>query len=588
MRRTGRVVLLLLILLLCMLGLWMFQAWREGKQREKQEVLHNVYITGASGTAVAIAGEENTNLESAASVSGEAVTGVVADLYLQDKKIVRIVRKPEYVTGTIQKISDGSITIDEYGEVEFAKDFALYHISKNGHVTKGKDSDLAVGQPEVRFIAAGSQICAAVVPERKIDKIRVLLQNSDFSSYSHEKVILSTTAGCKVKTGGKEQSYKKGEKITIVPKQVSSDYMVDTGGKGKICFQNLKRQCGTPEYRGLFHITKNGDSLYVVNELPLEEYLYSVVPSEMPTEYSMEALKAQAVCARSYAAKQMKGKRLAEYGAHVDDGVSFQVYNNQKEDSRSIEAVNATAGRVVVYQNKIAVTYFYSASCGSRAGTKDVWFTAKDAGYLPSGPENGKADLSEEGEFTKFIKSRPKSLDSDTVWFRWNAVVGAEQLRASLEKNLPGRCLANPSQIQVKQKDGNYRSETLSGIGQIQNIVVKKRGKGGVVSMVEIEGSEHTIHVYTEYNIRILCGGTDISYVRNDKKSMKGLSLLPSGFFCVEKKDGKFLFSGGGYGHGVGMSQNGANAMAKQGKNYQDILTFYFPGTSVEGREAAG
>ena len=106
--------------------------------------------------------------------------------------------------------------------------------------------------------------------------------------------------------------------------------------------------------------------------------------------------------------------------------------------------------------------------------------------------------------------------------------------------------------------------------------------------MVEVEGSERTIRVYTEYNVRILFGGTGISYARNDGTKIKGLSLLPSGFFCVKKENGAFVFSGGGYGHGVGMSQNGANTMAKQGKNYRDILTFYFPGTSVKGREAVG
>ena len=571
-----------------MLGLWIFQAWQEERQRERQEVLHNVYITDASGTAVTLAGEEDAGLESLAAVSGEAVKGIVADLYLQDKKIVKIVRKPEYVTGTIQKISDKSITLDEYGEVGLARDFRLYHISKAGKVTRGKSSDLAVGQPEVRFVAAGSQICAAVVPEKKIDKIRVLLQDNGFSSYEHKTVVLTATAGCTVRNGGKERTYKKGEKITFEPEQVNSDCVVDTGGKGKIRFENLKRQCGTPEYRGTFHITKKGDSLHVVNELSLEEYLYSVVPSEMPTEYSMEALKAQAVCARSYAAKQMKGKRLAEYGAHVDDGVSFQVYNNQREDARSIEAVNATADQIAVYRDKIAVTYFYSASCGSRAGTKDVWFTSKDAGYLPSGGEKGGRDLSGESEFASFIKSKPSSLDSGSAWFRWSMSVSADDLKKSLEKNLPGRCLANQTQIQAKQSDGSFRSESLSGIGQIKNISVKKRGRGGVVSMVEVEGSERTIRVYTEYNVRILFGGTGISYARNDGTKIKGLSLLPSGFFCVKKENGAFVFSGGGYGHGVGMSQNGANTMAKQGKNYRDILTFYFPGTSVKGREAVG
>ncbi len=588
MKRTGRVLFLLFLLAVCMLGLWMFQSWREERQKGQQEVLHNVYITDASGTSVTVVEKESTSLESAAAVSAGAVQGVVADLYLHNNKITRIVKKPEYVTGTIQKISDGKITLDEYGEVELAGDFALYHISQEGNVTRGEKDDLAVGQLEVRFVAAGSQICAAVVPEKKIDNIRVLLYNSDYSSYNHSKVVLSATEGCRVRHNKEVKEYKKGEKITFEPKQITGDFIVETGGKGKIQIESLKRQSGTPAYRGAIRITKEDNAIHLVNELPLEEYLYSVVPSEMPTEYGMEALKAQAVCARSYAVRQMKGKRLAGYGAHVDDGVSFQVYNNQKEDSRSMEAVNATAGQVAVYKEKIAATYFYSASCGSRAGTKDVWFTKKDAAYLPSGEEKENRDLSGEDAFSSFIRSVSSSLDADSSWFRWSASIGAEQLQASIEKNLPGRCAANRTQIQVRQADGSFKSEAISEIGKLKGITVKTRGKGGVVSIVEIEGSEDTIRVFTEYNIRVLFGGKEISYLRNDKKKVNGLSLLPSGFFCVEKKGDNFQFYGGGYGHGVGMSQNGANTMAKQGKSYRDILTFYFPGTTVAGREAVG
>lgn len=588
MKRTGRVLFLLFLLTVCILGLWMFQSWREERQKGQQEVLHNVYITNVSGTSVTVVEKESTSLESAASVSAGAVQGVVADLYLQNNKITRIVKKPEYVTGTIQKISAKKITLDEYGEVDLAGDFALYHISQEGEVTRGEKDDLAVGQPEVRFVAAGNQICAAVVPEKKIENIRVLLHNSDYSSYNHSKVVFSATEGCQIRHNKEVKKYKKGEKITLDAKQITGDVVVETGGKGKIQIESLKRQSGTPAYRGMLRITKEGNAIHLINELPLEEYLYSVVPSEMPTEYGMEALKAQAVCARSYAVRQMKGKRLAGYGAHVDDGVSFQVYNNQREDSRSIEAVNATAGQVAAYKGKIAATYFYSASCGSRAGTKDVWFTKKDAAYLPSGEEKENRDLSGEEAFSSFIRSASSSLDSDSSWFRWSTQVKAGQLQASIEKNLPGRCAANRTQIQVRQEDGSFKSEEISKIGKLKGITVKTRGKGGVVSMIEIEGSEAAIRVFTEYNIRVLFGGKEISYLRNDKKKVNGLSLLPSGFFCVEKKGDSFQFYGGGYGHGVGMSQNGANTLARQGKGYRDILTFYFPGTNVADREAVG
>lgn len=104
--------------------------------------------------------------------------------------------------------------------------------------------------------------------------------------------------------------------------------------------------------------------------------------------------------------------------------------------------------------------------------------------------------------------------------------------------------------------------------------------------MVEIQGSKETVRVYTEYNIRTLFIGENTIFKRQDKREVKGLSILPSGFFYVKKQGKQFEFHGGGYGHGVGMSQNGANALAGQGKSYAEILTFYFPGTSVISRES--
>ena len=106
--------------------------------------------------------------------------------------------------------------------------------------------------------------------------------------------------------------------------------------------------------------------------------------------------------------------------------------------------------------------------------------------------------------------------------------------------------------------------------------------------MIEIQGSEATIQVYTEYNVRALLIGDNTKFKRQDKKEVSGLGILPSGFFYLEKKGDSYVFHGGGYGHGVGMSQNGADTMAKQNRTYVDILTFYFPGTTVQSQEVPG
>ena len=100
--------------------------------------------------------------------------------------------------------------------------------------------------------------------------------------------------------------------------------------------------------------------MLLINELALEEYLYAVVPSEMPTYYGIEALKVQAVCARSYAYRHLLANSLSRYGAHVDDSVSYQVYNNIPENEESVLAVKDTYGRVIEYEGEIITAYYFS------------------------------------------------------------------------------------------------------------------------------------------------------------------------------------------------------------------------------------
>lgn len=589
MRRTGRVIFIFLLITGCMCGLWFFQSWRESVRQGKKETYSNVYVTGVSGDSItAVAGGESRTWETASAVTGQAVEGI-ADLHVEDEKITRIVKKPETVTGKVLKMSGSSIELENYGEVRLGRDFVVYKRTGDGAVVQGKVSDIPIGAAEIRFVAAGKRLCAAVLRESGVKKIRVLLKDNHSLSYNMDKVVLTATTDFTIRSNDRIQSHKKGERITLRPDGVNGRAIVSTGGRGRIRVESLKRQCGAPEYRGDLEVVKADAALQLINEVPLEEYLYSVVPSEMPTEYREEALKAQAVCARSYAVRQMAGHRLAKYGAHVDDSVSFQVYNNLKEDARAVAAVNDTSGQVVAYQGKTAATYFFSASCGSTSGTKDVWFTKKETPYLTAAVQTWprtQRDLTAEKDFRSYIDNPDRTLDSSSPWYRWQASVTADRLRASVNRGIKSRYAVNPTQIQVRDKDGAFHSKMVTDVGDIKDIAVRRRGAGGVVSMVEIQGSKETVRVYTEYNIRTLFIGENTIFKRQDKREVKGLSILPSGFFYVKKQGKQFEFHGGGYGHGVGMSQNGANALAGQGKSYVEILTFYFPGTSVISRES--
>lgn len=112
----------------------------------------------------------------------------------------------------------------------------------------------------------------------------------------------------------------------------------------------------------------------MVNELPLENYLCKVVPSEMPASYQKEALKAQAICARSYAYRQIMDYAYPEYQAHVNDSTDYQVYNNSASQQAATEAVQETAGKVLKYNGNIITAYYYSTSCG-KTTTMAAWGT---------------------------------------------------------------------------------------------------------------------------------------------------------------------------------------------------------------------
>lgn len=588
MKRTCRIILIVGSVFLSILLVWMVQAWRESTQTENEESYTNAYILSVSGTSLTVIYGEKKELQTATSVSGESLQGIVADIRIKNGKVLKISRKPEYITGTVQKKEDNSLTIDDYGTIPLDENFTLYYKAKDGTVRKGDESEIYVGQPDVWFAVAQNRICAAVVPEKTIDRIRVILHNNDFSGYDHENVKITATSDFYVTIGGKTTQYKKGETIVADSSALDSEMIVGTQEKGKIRILTLKRQCGKPEYRGILRVSKSGKALHLINEVSLEEYLYSVVPSEMPSEYPTEALKAQAVCARSYATGQIQGNRLAKYGAHADDGTSFQMYGNQKEEKRTTEAVKATKNIILSYQGKTAATYFYSTSCGSCAGTKDVWFTKNNVSYLPAFRSGETGDLSKEEAFRRFIKNTAESPDDTSPWYRWQAEVPWEVWQKTIEQNLESCSKTCGDRVQVKQSDNTFCVAEVSAVGRIENISIVRRGKGGVACVAEITGQKQTVRIYTEYYIRKILGNNLISYKRGDGQTTEGLRILPSGFFCIEKKEDLYRIYGGGYGHGVGMSQNGAASLAKNGKTYHEILSYYYPGTEEVCREADG
>ena len=178
---------------------------------------------------------------------------------------------------------------------------------------------------------------------------------------------------------------------------------------GKIYLCNGNGTAVSNGYAGTIEVRSTENGYTVVNELPLEEYLYAVVPSEMPSSFSPEALKTQAVCARSYVYMQLMRADLAAYGAHINDSTSYQVYNKVEKTKESVAAVDATCGQVLTWIGKVVEAYYFSTSLGY-TDTAEIWNVDDPSsyGYLKKACLNqadADLDLSDDTAFSKYIKS---------------------------------------------------------------------------------------------------------------------------------------------------------------------------------------
>ncbi len=523
----------------------------------------------------------------------------VADLSFENGILSKGKVKNDKLNGKILNIRENSITIEGKGEFPFSEQFCAYRLF--GALEQIKREDLIVGYDFTDFVIEEGEVCAAlVIKEEKMPYIRVLLRNSDFSGLSQETVKLSCdtdftvvygtaeepkteqyTAGETVEIT-KDSDYVKGQHVVIAPEALS----------GKVKLLSLNRNQGIPEYRGKIEVFAEDGALYMINEVLLEEYLYSVVPSEMPASYPSEALKAQAVCARTYAYAKMLHSPLAWYGAHVDDSTSYQVYNNIAERAESTAAVKETAGKLLYVGEQIAGTYYYSTSCGfgTDAG---IWqsdpaaLSYLQAKQIGNGACAYTAEQLQETEcFDDFIESRDEeAFEKEESWYRWTYTV--ESIDSTvLEERLKNRFEANKAQILTCNKDGEYESKAIGKLGKIKDIYVETRKPGGVAYELIIVGEKAKIKVLTEYNIRYVLNNGEAPVVRQDGSEAVSNTLLPSAFLSIsvvkeEENVVGYTIRGGGYGHGVGMSQNGAKAMAASGWSFEDILLFFYEGGSV-------
>ncbi len=538
--------------------------------------------------------------------------GKICDIKISNGKATELQFYDEVISDFVMKTTFAEMELKNSGILYVGENLKIYSI-EGGYVKWKQLNDIIVGTDTASLILKDGKISAVVINRKPpLDKIRVALSTTNFGSLSHKEVTVTCDTDYNITSGENSKSYKKGEIVTVTNDMFSGKnriYITPVSSDGRIQITSIKRNWEgnvSPKYRGIIEISKADNEFYIVNEVGIEQYLYAVVPSEMPSGYGVEASKVQAVTARSYANNQFYANRYHSYGANVDDSVSCQVYNNIPENDISIAAVNDTKGQCIAYNGQVISANFFSTSSGVTSNSGEVWadnttkyFPTATKPYLISqkqySDKNDYGDLSIEANASKFFKEQNiNAYDSSFPWFRWNTEMTSAEIAASINANLEERYNSNPSLIKTLQEGNVFRSTPISSIGELKTLEVTKRGEGGNIMEMKVAGTKATILIQTEYNIRALIrpkqyisGEREIILNKKDGSKNSNYSIMPSAFYVIERMtdfNGNIVsvkFFGGGNGHGTGMSQNGVKGMIDEGFTFEQILKHYYAGTEV-------
>lgn len=518
-------------------------------------------------------------------------TAGVADVILSGNEITELVFKEALVTAKVINIQEDRMQLKDTGTYEISESFKIYNIY--GKIAEEPSANVLLGYQQVSFVIEDEKIQAAVITESLSTKnIRVLLSDAD-TGYYQSYVEFTSDTDFSVNYGEKLVCYQASDIITIDKENsegITQITVASNEPSGTITMMSLHKSGGTPSYRGSIEIVEKEEGFIIINELPVEEYLYSVVSSEMPATYEIEALKVQAICARGYAYSRLDSNAYSDYGAHLDDTTACQVYNNIPETESTIYAVKDTFGIVPMYEGEIIDAYYFSTSGGTTCSNDAVWNGEKKA-YLNANMETPDAEtpaLSSEEDFRYFIDNGQEydTFEKALPFYRWSVFYTCEEMTEAVNQTLEARMAASLDHFSVVHTDGSIQiaDAPLSSIGTITEIIVTKRGESGIILEMQIVGEAATLLVSGQTNIRQLFSPEQVVITKQDGTENSGWTSLPSPFYYVEKDEasGGFQIKGGGFGHGVGMSQNGANEMAKCGYSYEEIIKHYYNGVTLE------
>ncbi|WP_406620973.1 SpoIID/LytB domain-containing protein [Bacillus atrophaeus] len=331
-----------------------------------------------------------------------------------------------------------------------------------------------------------------------------------------------------------------GNSLRIKPETYSTSNRISLNGK---------------EYLGTVNFSiESSKYIRPVNEnIPFEDYLKGVVPNEMPASWSLEALKAQSVAARTYS--------ITKAGSTVADTTAFQVYGGYSWNANSTKAVEQTKGKVLKYNGSLITAAYSSSNGGYTEASNEVW--ASSVPYLIA-----KKDTKD-----------PQST--------WTLTLSKQQLDTnSLDLNKPASWWSSTNETNSAQLAG------------IKNWIMKNKETSAAslkiksIEDLSFSGTTQgqrakTASLKVNYIVKNSTGSYDsnksttITVPVTELRTMIGASAFKSTYVTVKKDTSKYTISGKGYGHGIGMSQYGAKARAESGDSYSTILKFYYPGTTL-------
>ncbi|MEH2088498.1 MAG: SpoIID/LytB domain-containing protein [Nostoc sp.] len=374
---------------------------------------------------------------------------------------------------------------------------------------------------------------------------RLLLQN--IQAYTQEKVYLDTKV---LKQVPRVSWVVDGNRYSPNDLEISTD-------KNLIRVNKSEKPENARLYAGQINLQPNAYGTYtLVNQVPLETYLRGVVPYEIGTDAPKAALEAQAILARTYALRNLRRFAADNYQLCAD--THCQVYYGLKgAAAKTDQAIASTRGKILTYKNQLVDALYSSTTGGVTASFSDVW-NGEDRPYLRpvlDAPTNfwdlSKQSLADEKNFQKFINTQQGFNESKWDMFRWHKETPLKDIIKDLQKFL-----------QVKNSP-HAKFKT------IQAMAVVERSQSGRILELAVKTDRSTFILHKdEVRSAFAAPTSTLFYIQ---PLNKGKSELWG-----------YAFIGGGLGHGVGLSQTGAQNLAKLGWSSPKILQFYYPGTQIQ------